>query len=81
MRLTPLERRKRIQDLLGQDPKCSRMMAGYMQARDAFTRYTDGLPEKERDFLWRFPGEGYFLHQNILNLLCEYMRFEDETNE
>ena len=78
MKLTPLERRNRIYEMLDSDPECAKMKAEYESARSRFTKLTDRLPERLRNLLWTYPGMGYFLHHRTLNLICEHMKFPDE---
>ena len=78
MKLTPTQRRVRINALVRENNECKKLLDEYTSAQERFTRLTDRLPQPVRNMLWRFPGAGYFLHHRILALVCESMRFEDE---
>ena len=80
MKLTPMQRRQRIADLMNADTDCSTLLAEYKDAQNQFIGLTDRLPKKRREFLWKFPGAGYFLHHRIISLICEHMRFPDEID-
>lgn len=78
MLLTPQQRRKRLDELIRQDPDCRTLLTEYHAANQAFTKATDRKPRKTQELLWSLPGAGYFLHHRILALVCKHMRFEDE---
>ena len=78
MKLTPMERRNRIYEMLESDPEYAKMKAEYESAKGRFTQLTDRLPKKLRNLLWTYPGMGYFLHHRMLNFICEHMKFRDE---
>lgn len=81
MRLTASERRQRILQISKSDPDGSKLWAEYENANRRFSAIADRLPAKLREFLWLLPGAGYFLHHRILTLVCENMRFPEETDE
>lgn len=78
MKLTPEERRQRMDEIASQDENWKKMMEEYLPAKKRFTKFVDRLPKPLRELLWRYPGMGYFLHHRMLNLVAEHMRFEDE---
>lgn len=80
MKLTPIQRRQRLLELMEADPDCRRLLADYRAAQRRFTTMTDRLPRVLREWLWALPGTGYYLHHRILTLVCEQMRFGDEAD-
>ena len=79
MKLTSIRRRQRLAELMESDPDGRRLLADYWAAEREINRIADRLPEKARTFLWKLPGTGYFLHHRVLTLVCEHMRFADES--
>ncbi len=79
MKLTPMERRSRIYEMLESDPEYGKMKAEYETAKARFTKLTDRLPKGVRNLLWSYPGMGYFLYHRMLNYVCEHMQFQDEA--
>ena len=65
-----LERRKRIQE--------TAMMAEYEAAQTRFRKFADKMPRRLRNLLYSYPGMGYFLYHQMLNLVSETMIFPDE---
>ena len=76
--MTELERRERIYELCEQNEDYRGWKQQYDEANRKFTKITDKLPKKLRNFLWSVPTMGYFVHHRMLNVICEYMRFPDE---
>ena len=81
MKLTPQERRTRIQELARSDEEYQKMLREYDPAREEFERIAQQLPLPVRNALWSYPGMGYFLYHRMLTLVSEHMRFKDETDE
>ena len=79
MKLTSLQRRERIYKIAESDPDYQKMKAEYDRFQKKYTSLTDRLPKRWSVFLWNFPGMGYLLHHKLLNIVCEHMRFPDET--
>ncbi|MBR3972486.1 MAG: hypothetical protein IKJ99_00880 [Oscillospiraceae bacterium] len=78
MNLTPIERRERIRELIASDEECRKMTASLEEAKQRFEQYVSTLPAETRQLLWECPGMAYFLHNRILKLMCDAMRFPDE---
>ena len=78
MKLTPDQRRRRLYDLMDQNPDFLRIKASYTPAKAWFDRFTARLPRKLRNRLREYPGMFYFLHQRVIDTVCQYMRFPDE---
>ena len=78
MILTPMERRERILELIASDEECRKMTTSLEDAKQRFEQHVSALPEDARQPLWEYPGMGYFLHNRVLKLICESMRFPDE---
>ena len=78
MRLTPLERRKRIWDMAQADPEIQKMYKECEQAREWLVRATKWMPPGLHSKWWCFPGMSYLIHQRTIRLICENMRFDDE---
>lgn len=79
MKLTPLQRRQRLEDMIRSDPDCGQLWKEYMEAQQHFMKMMERKPQKTRDRLWRLPGVGYFLYHRVLMMVCKTMRFYDET--
>lgn len=79
MKLTPLQRRERLEAMIRDDTDCGRLLREYSIARCRFTEITERKQKKIRELLWSFPGTGYFLYHRVLMMVCEVMRFPDET--
>ena len=78
MDTTALDRRRRIYELMDQDPEIQKMMVEYKQGRKWFERATRWMPPGLHSKWWNFPGMGYFIYHRVLTLVCENMRFPDE---
>ena len=78
MKLTPLERRKRIFEIAEADADYKEILTEYNKHKGRFDRFTDRLPKKFGLFLQSYPYTGYFLHAHMLTLICEHMKFSDE---
>jgi len=81
VKLTPQQRRNRIQELVRRDEEYQKMLREYEPARDEFEKMVEQFPLPVRNILWSYPGMGYFLYHRMLTLVSEQMRFEDETEE
>ena len=79
MKLTPVQRRQRLEEMIKSDPDCGQLWKEYMDARQRFTKMMERKPRKMRDRLWELPGVGYFLYHRVLMMVCDNMRFADET--
>ena len=78
MKLTPDQRRMRLLQLLADDPKFSRLQASFLPAKARFDKLTAYLPGKLRNRLREYPGMFYFLHQRVIDTVCQHMQFPDE---
>ena len=78
MKLTPEQRRSRIYEIAQKDAQYRRIKTECDAAEKRFTSFVDKLPKGLRNLLWGYPGMFYFLHHNLLNTVCEQMRFPDE---
>lgn len=76
--MTDLERRKRIYELCEQNEDYRAWKSQYDEASRNFTKITDKLPQKLRNFLWSVPAAGYFTHHRMLDVICASMRFPNE---
>ena len=81
MKLTPLQRRERLQRMADNDPEIRRMMEECEKGRAWFEKATRWMPPALHSKWWNFPGMGYLLHGRMLTLICENMRFCDEESE
>jgi len=81
MKLTPQQRRARIQEMIGSDEEYQKMLREYELARAEFERLVDQFPLPLRNALWSYPGMGHFLYHRMLTVVSEKLRFEDETEE
>ena len=81
MKFTPFQRRQRIMEMAKRDRECGLLLAEYESANRRFAEITDRLPAGLRRFLWKLPGTGYYLHHRMLTLICENMRFPEETKD
>jgi len=73
-----LERRKRIQETAMADTEFAAMLAEYEAAQTRFRKFADKMPRRLRNLLYSYPGMGYFLYHQMLNLVSETMIFPDE---
>lgn len=80
MALSPMERRMRIMKLAERDEEFRRISAELAQAEKYFEAFTLTLPEEQRNLLRSCPGMEYFRFHRMLSIICEYMRFPDETD-
>lgn len=78
MKLTAIQRRQKIQDLAMTDEQFRRMYAEFEQAQCRFRRFADKMPRKLRNMLYAYPGMGFFLYHQMLNLVSEHMIFPEE---
>lgn len=78
MRSKSLERRKRIQEIAFEDSEFRAMHAEYEAAQTRFRKFADKMPKRLRNLLYSYPGMGYFLYHQMLNLVSEHMVFPDE---
>ena len=81
MKLTPIQRRQRLLELMEADPDCRRLLADYRAAQRRFTTMTDRLPRVLREWLWALPGTGYYLHHRVLDLVSRQMCFPEELQD
>lgn len=79
MELTPDERRVRIYKMAEADPDYIKMKAEYDVGKAWFEKVVSRLPKKLRNHLFVYPGMGYFMHHQMLNIICNNMKFIDET--
>ena len=78
MKLTPLQRRQRILELVREDREYAEMRREYESAKSRFEKFVEKFPMPIRNLLWSYPGMGYLLHNRILTAICENMQFPDE---
>ena len=78
MKLTPLERRKRIWNMVQADAEIQKMNREYEKGREWFVKATKWMPSRLHTKWWNFPGMSYFIHQRTITLICENMKFQDE---
>ena len=76
--MTPMERRKRIEELTKTDEEYQKIKEEYKRARQLFDAFTLTLPEKDRNLLQTLPGMGCFLHSRMISLITENMVFPEE---
>ena len=76
--MTPDERRQRIYELTEADKDFQAMLAEYLSAKAWFEKHIRWIPAKLRSRLLSYPGMGHFLYHQLLNLVCQHMRFPDE---
>jgi len=78
MNLTPMDRRERIREMIASDEECCKMIKSLEAAKERFEQYAGALPEETRQLLWEYPGMACFLHNRILKIVCDSMKFSDE---
>ena len=78
MKLTPDQRRQRLLQLMADNPDYARITASLLPAKNWFDKFTARLPGKLRNRLREYPGMFYFLHQRVIDTVCQHMRFPDE---
>ena len=78
MKLTPDQRRQRLNQMMADDPKFTRIQASLLPAKAWFEKFTACLPGKLRNRLREYPGMFYFIHQRLIDTVCQHMRFPDE---
>ena len=78
MKLTPDQRRDRLQEMMDKNPDYLRMKAFYAPAKAWFDRFTAFLPKRLRSRLHEYPGMFYLMHQRTIDTICREMKFLDE---
>lgn len=78
MNMESMERRQKIQAMAMEDEEFRKMYAEYENARTCFRKFADKMPRRLRNLLYSYPGMGYFLYHQLLNLVSEHMIFPDE---
>ena len=81
MKQVELQRRARIMRMLEADPKAKQMLEEYRAGRRWFERATGWMPPGLHSKWWYFPGMAYLIHNRMLTLICENMKFIDEDGE
>ena len=78
IRVTPEQRKQKIYALAEADADFRALLSEYLPAKTWFEKCTAWLPRKLRNRLHTYPGIGYFLHHQMVNLVCLHMRFPEE---
>ena len=78
MKLTPDQRRKRIYDMMAENPDFAKMNAAYTPAKAWFDKFTALLPAPLRNRLREYPGMMFFMHSRTIDTICKQMKFQDE---
>ena len=78
MKLTPDQRRQRLFDIMEDNSEYMQIKAATERAKARFQKLTAWLPPKLRNHLREYPGMFYFLHQRMIDTVCQQMRFPDE---
>ena len=78
MKLTPDQRRKRIQKMIEEHPELLRMQEAYTPAKTWFDKFTALLPRPLRNRIREYPGMMFFIHSRTLDIICKQMKFPDE---
>lgn len=81
MKLTPQQRRARIQEMVEADEEFQKMLREFEPAREEFEHLVDQFPLPLRNILWSYPGMGHFLYHRLLTVVSNEMQFKDETDE
>lgn len=78
MRFQPLERRRKMQEIAMENEEFRTMLTQYEAAQTRFQAFADRMPRRLRNMLYSYPGMGYFLYHQMLNLVSEHMVFPEE---
>ena len=79
MKLTPAQRRKRLYEMMNNDPEFMKMKDACDPAKRWFDAFTAKLPPFLRNRLREYPGMMFFMHSSIIDTVCKEMQFPDEV--
>lgn len=78
MKLTSADRLLRVLELAEADEEYQKMKAIYTPGKGWFEKVVNRLPRRLRDKFRTYPYMGYLMHNRVLLLVCEHMKFQDE---
>lgn len=81
MEYTLEERKKRIWEMIEEDPECQAIVKHMELDRFVHEMLTDRLPVEEGRELWAYPTAIYLYHGRVLELLCRELRLPGETDK
>lgn len=71
-------RKSRLEEI-GENDLSYCVWRGSMEASEAdFEAYANIQPAEIRNMLWCYAGGAKMMHQRLMNLVCQNMRFPDE---
>ncbi len=78
--MTTDEREKRLVEIAEKDISYQTWLKTMTASEAEFERYADNQPQEIRNMLWAYAGSAKMIHQRLMNLVCENMRFPGESD-
>lgn len=71
-------RKSRLENIGEADPSYGTWKSSMEAAEEDFEAFAGSQPEEIRNMLWCYAGGAKMMHQRLMNLVCQNMRFPDE---